>query len=265
MLDTDRRAMETTETLLERHLKDDRILIATGIAIVSILAWVHMARMSISTHHLPVAHAMAPLHIGEILSLFLMWIVMMTAMMLPTAAPMILTFSTITRKRMSQNQPYVSTSIFVFGYLMVSVLYSVLAVAAQIWLHGNAYLTVAGASNNSILTGLLLTSAGIYQWTSLKHNCLKKCRSPFDFLMLYWQEGIKGALTMGVRHGIFCTLCCWVLMALMFVAGVMNLFWMMLVTLVILIEKIAPRGDILARVFGVVLGCTGIYFIAQSI
>ncbi len=257
--------MERAETLLEKHLKDDRMIIATGIAIVSILSWVHMGRMSFSIHHLPVGHVMAPLHVGEILSLFLMWIVMMTAMMLPTAAPMILTFSTITRKRMSQNQPYVNTSIFVIGYLMVCVLYSLLAVAAQIWLHSNAYLTVVGASNSSILTGLLLTSAGFYQWTSLKHNCLKKCRSPFDFLMLYWQEGTKGALTMGIRHGVFCTLCCWVLMALMFVAGVMNLFWMLLVTLVILIEKIAPRGDILARIFGVVLGGAGIYFISLSV
>lgn len=255
--------MKAKETLLEKHLNDDRLIIATGIAIVSILSWVHMARMSAHAF-MSASHVMVPIQAAEIFAFFVMWVVMMIAMMLPTAAPMILTFSTITRKRKSQNQPYVNTSIFVFGYLVVSVLYSAGAVAVQVWMHNNALMTTMGGSNSTLFSGLLLTSAGVYQWTSLKHNCLKKCRNPFDFLMLYWREGKNGALSMGIKHGIFCTLCCWILMALMFVAGVMNLLWMILVTLVILIEKIVPRGDILARIFGVFMVCAGIYFIFVS-
>jgi predicted metal-binding membrane protein len=193
-----------------------------------------------------------------------MWIVMMVAMMLPTAGPMILTFSTISRGQRQKKQPYVNTSIFVFGYIIVSIGYSLLATFLQWWLHTHAMLTSLGASNSHILSGFLLCVAGIYQWSSLKHACLRFCRNPLNYLMTNWREGNTGALYLGLKHGLLCTGCCWALMALMFVGGVMNLLWMVVITAIILIEKVAPKGDVFAKVAGVAMITSGVYFVAVN-
>ena len=189
---------------------------------------------------------------------------MMVAMMLPTAGPMILTFSTISRGQRQKKQPYVNTSIFVFGYIFVSIGYSLLATLLQWWLHTHDMLTSLGASSSHILSGILLCVAGTYQWSSLKHACLRFCRNPFNFLMANWREGITGALYMGLKHGLLCTACCWALMALMFVGGVMNLLWMSVITAVILIEKVAPKGDVFAKIIGVAMITSGAYFIVVN-
>ena len=189
---------------------------------------------------------------------------MMVAMMLPTAGPMILTFSTISRGQRQKKQPYVNTSIFVFGYIFVSIGYSLLATLLQWWLHTHDMLTSLGASSSHILSGILLCVAGTYQWSSLKHACLRFCRNPFNFLMASWREGITGALYMGLKHGLLCTACCWALMALMFVGGVMNLLWMSVITAVILIEKVAPKGDVFAKITGVAMITSGAYFIVVN-
>jgi predicted metal-binding membrane protein len=193
-----------------------------------------------------------------------MWIVMMVAMMLPTAGPMILTFATISRGQRQKKQPYANTSTFVFGYIIVSIGYSLLAVFFQCWLHANAMLTSIGASNSHILSGILLCVTGIYQWSSLKHTCLRFCRNPFNFLMGNWRAGSSGALYMGLKHGLLCTGCCWALMALMFVGGIMNLIWMVVITAIILIEKVAPKGDVFARIAGAAMITSGVYFIAVN-
>ena len=194
----------------------------------------------------------------------IMWIVMMVAMMLPTAGPMILTFSTISRGQRQIDQPYVNTSIFVSGYLMVTIGYSLPATLFQWWLHTRAMLTSLGASNSYLLSGILLCVAGFYQWSSLKHACLRFCRNPFNFLMTSWRQGSTGALYMGLKHGILCTGCCWALMALMFIGGVMNLLWMVVITAVILIEKVAPRGDVFAKIAGVAMIISGVGLIAVN-
>jgi predicted metal-binding membrane protein len=163
-----------------------------------------------------------------------------------------------------QQQSYVSTSVFVIGYLIVSVGYSVIITLLQWWLHNNALVTPLGVSASHLLSGVLLGVAGFYQWSRLKYACLRLCRNPFYFLMANWRENISGALRMGVKHGLFCAGCCWALMTLMFVGGVMNLLWMIVITLTVLIEKIAPRGDTFAKIFGVILVAAGFYFICLN-
>ena len=256
--------MDTSKSILEKSLSNDRLIVLAGIAIVSVISWAHMAGMTIEGQSLAPHHPVHHWSGSTLLSHFIMWIVMMVAMMLPTAGPMILTFATISRGQREKKQPYVNTSVFLVAYILVSIGYSLLATFLQWWLYSHAMLTALGASNSNMLSGLLLCIAGVYQWSSLKHACLRFCRNPFNFLMGNWREGSTGALHMGFKHGLLCTGCCWALMALMFVGGVMNLLWMVVITAVILIEKVAPRGDIFAKIAGVAMITSGIYFIAVN-
>ena len=223
-----------------------------------------MAKMSVGTGHFISAHIAHTWQLNDLASHFIMWMVMMIAMMLPTAGPMILTFSFISRDRKQKEQPYVKTSIFVAGYLIVSIAYSLLVTLLQLWLQSNAVLTSVGTSNSYMFSGILLLAAGIFQWSKIKQACLRFCRNPFNFLIVNWKENISGALHMGIKHGLLCTGCCWALMLLMFVGGVMNLLWMIVITAIILIEKVAPRGDIFAKAAGVAMAVTGIYFITNK-
>jgi predicted metal-binding membrane protein len=195
--------------------------------------------------------------------LFVMWAVMMVAMMVPTAAPMILIFATLNRRRRDRQQPYVPTTIFLGGYLLVWTGFSALAMLAQWGLHSAALLSPMMVSTSPLLGGILLLAAGVFQWTPLKYTCLKHCRSPMGFLMTDWREGARGALMMGLKHGSYCTGCCWFLMALLFVAGVMNLLWVTAIMVFVLVEKIAPRGDLVGRVAGGVLVLAGLVILWQ--
>jgi predicted metal-binding membrane protein len=199
----------------------------------------------------------------DFVSMFLMWAVMMVAMMVPTAAPMILIFANVNRKRQEQEQPYVPTAVFLSGYLLVWTGFSVLATLAQWGLHEAALLSPMMVSTSPILGGILLLAAGIFQWTPLKYACLKHCRSPLSFLMTDWREGYRGALIMGLKHGSYCTGCCWFLMALLFVAGVMNLLWVATITAFVLVEKAVPRGDLVGRIAGVALCIAGLIMLVQ--
>ena len=256
--------MSSSKSLLEKSLSNDRLIVLAGIAIVSVTALMHMAGTTLESGFLVSHHSVHHWTGSTFLSYFTMWIVMMAAMMLPTAGPMILTFSTISRGQRQKKQPYVNTSIFVFGYIIVSIGYSLLATFLQWWLHTLAMLTSLGASNSHILSGILLCVAGTYQWSSLKHACLRFCRNPFNYLMANWREGNTGALYMGLKHGLLCTGCCWALMALMFVGGVMNLLWMVVITAIILIEKVAPKGDVFAKIAGVAMITSGVYFLTVN-
>ena len=150
------------------------------------------------------------------------------------------------------------------GYLLVWAGFSVLATLAQWGLHRAALLSPMMGSTSPVLGGLLLLAAGLFQWTPLKYACLQHCRSPLSFLMTEWREGHRGALGMGLRHGSYCTGCCWLLMALLFVAGVMNVLWVATITAFVLIEKVAPRGDVVGRVAGVVLVIAGLLMLSQA-
>jgi predicted metal-binding membrane protein len=145
--------------------------------------------------------------------------VMMVAMMTPSAAPMILTFATLNRRRRAQEGPFVPTTVFVLGYLLVWGGFSVVATLAHWGFHTAALLSPMLVSTSPIVGGLLLLAAGLFQWTPLKSTYLRQCRSPLGFIMTEWREGARGALRMGLRHGSYCVGCYWVLMALLWVVG----------------------------------------------
>jgi predicted metal-binding membrane protein len=185
-----------------------------------------------------------------------MWWAMMIGMMLPSAAPMTLTFATVNRRRRELGTPYVPTAVFVAGYLLAWGAFSVAATAVQ-WALGHTASPLAG--------GVLFVAAGLYQLTPLKHACLRRCRSPLAFVLEHWHEGTAGALRMGAQHGVYCLGCCALLMALLFVGGAMNLAWAAAIAAWVLAEKLLPAGAALARGAGVMAVLFGAWTIAQSL
>ena len=201
----------------------------------------------------------------EVSTLIVMWAVMMVAMMTPSAAPMILMFATIHRRRTAEGRPAVPIAIFVLGYFVVWTLFSVVAALAQVGLHAAALLSPAMAATSPLLAGGLFIAAGVFQWTPLKRTCLDTCRMPLSFLMANWREGPGGAFQMGLRHGLYCLGCCWALMALLFVAGVMNILWVVAIAAAVLVEKVVPHGDRVGRIAGLGLAATGALLAARMI
>jgi predicted metal-binding membrane protein len=247
---------------LESILKRDRLLVLAGLTGITLLAWgymVHEARAMTNTGVCCCAGMkMSGPDAGswsavQLLPLFLMWTEMMIAMMIPSAAPMILMFAGLNRKRLEQQRPFVPTGIFVLGYLVVWAGFSAMAAAAQWTLHGLALISPSMTTTSPYLSAAVLVAAGVFQWTPLKNACLTHCRSPLAFFMTDWREGKMGAFVMGLKHGAFCTGCCWLLMAILFVAGVMNIWWVGIISIVVLLEKITPKGLRLGRVAGILL------------
>lgn len=200
----------------------------------------------------------------DVVLLFFMWVIMMIAMMIPSAAPMILTFLTVNARRQTVGRPTVPVALFVLGYLAVWTAYSAAATGAQWALHKAALLSTMMAATSPIFNGGLLIMAGLFQWTPLKRACLNGCRSPLSFLMSQWREGASGAFAMGLRHGSYCVGCCWILMALLFVTGVMNLICVLAISVLVAAEKLLRHGELFARVMGLGLTALGVTFIARS-
>jgi len=187
------------------------------------------------------------------LAVFIMWAVMMAAMMLPSAAPMVLCFGELNRRRGEATR----TLVFVAAYLALWIAFSGAATAWQWALQGIGWVSPMIVSRSSMLSGGLLLIAGVFQFSRIKLACLRACRSPLGFLMSDWRNGLWGAWRMGMRHGLYCLACCWALMALLFVGGAMNLLWIAALTSLVAIEKLAPKGELVARVLGVVMICAG--------
>jgi predicted metal-binding membrane protein len=185
--------------------------------------------------------------------------------MTPAAAPMILTFSQIDRQRRGSSTSLPATGIFYLGYILVWTAFSAGATLAQWGLHTAALLSPLMVTTSPIVGGIILIAAGLFQFTPLKHACLAHCRSPLSFFMTEWREGRRGALIMGLRHGGFCVVCCWLLMALLFVAGVMNLFWIAVIAAYVLAEKISPGGHWLSRVIGLLVIGWGLWLVGGSV
>ncbi len=255
-------------TTWEAVLRRDRMMVLGGLVGISALAWAYLGYMAWEMEAVDMAMQMAMPRLRvwgamDILLLFVMWVVMMVAMMVPTAASMILTYAALIRRQQAQPEPFAPTTVFLGGYLLVWTGFSALATLAQWGLHSAALLSPMMVSTSPILGSVLLLSAGIFQWTPWKYACLKHCRSPLGFLLTDWREGAWGALWMGLRHGSYCMGCCWFLMALLFVAGVTNLLWVATITAFVLVEKIVRRGDLVGRVAGGVLVLAGIILLVQ--
>lgn len=248
-----------------RELGRERFIVLGSLLGVVALAWLYLWWEAAQMAATPMAtgdamQAMAQPQTWQphaLVLTFLMWAIMMVGMMLPGAAPMILLFAAVNRKKREQGMTYVSTGAFAVGYLLAWTSFSLLATTAQWGLHEASLLSPMMASTSAVLGGLLFLAAGIYQWTPLKQVCLNHCRSPLAFILGHWRSGAKGALVMGLEHGAFCIGCCWFLMGLLFVLGVMNLLWVAVLTLLVLLEKMAPFGIWQTRLSGAVLTALG--------
>jgi predicted metal-binding membrane protein len=253
---------------IHEAVRRDRIIVLSGLALITALSWAYVASLASEMRNMDVEAEMTMPRmqawgVADFGLTVGMWAVMMVAMMTPSAAPMILMFAGVNQRRREQQVSYVPTSVFLAGYLGIWAAFSVLATAAQWGLHTVSLLSPMMAITSPVLGGVLLVAAGIYQWTPLKHACLSKCRSPLGFVLNEWREGRWGALLMGLKHGGYCTGCCWSLMALLLVAGVMNLLWVAAIAGFVLVEKVAPGGDRLGRVAGVVLVGWGVWMVAR--
>ena len=252
----------------------DRVIIVVAIIIITCVSWVYLFNLSGDMDSMSgfdsktgLSRAMpnmVPWGFSDWISMFVMWFVMMIGMMVPTASPMILMFSTVNRQKKAQNQPYVATAVFLSGYVLVWLGFSIGATVSNWVLHSNTLLSgMMGESTSNLFGGVLLISAGIFQWTPIKKACLNNCRTPMGFLMTEWNNGSYGAFRMGLGHGIYCLGCCWLLMALLFVLGVMNLVWIAVLTALILVEKVAPKGDWVSRITGIGFAVWGIILLFQ--
>ncbi len=259
--------MWNAPTPLEAILKRDRAIVLSGLVGITILAWLYTISLShdvtdAAGGHAAIAHPQQrSLGAVDLTLLFVMWVVMMIAMMVPTATQMILTFAAIERKNADGRNPLRRTAIFLLGYVVAWSLYAALATLGQWGLLSAALVSPIGVSESALFGGALLIAAGIFQWTPLKHACLARCRSPFAFLMTEWRSGDRGALRMGWRHGIYCVVCCWALMLLLFVLGMMNILWLAALTAFVMLEKAAPGGHLVGHLAGVGLVGWGIYLL----
>jgi predicted metal-binding membrane protein len=257
---------------LEAIFRRERLIVRGSLVVTVIIAWLYLLYMNRGVPSMKMTGmdmpgmVMPELHqwsAASVLFLIVMWAVMMMAMMLPSAAPMVLTFLSLNQRRRVAARPLVPASIFLLGYIVVWTGYSIVAALAQWRLHEAALLSSTMKATSPLVSGGLLIAAGVFQWTPFKRACLKSCRSPLSFLMSDWREGAAGAFIMGLRHGTYCVGCCWILMTLLFVAGVMNLLWVALISLFVMAEKVLARGPLLGHAAGIALVTAGVVLMAR--
>ncbi len=239
----------------------DLLTILGSITGISVIAWVYLLLMALemdSGDTMNMAAMQIPIWTpGYFLMMFMMWAIMMIAMMLPSVIPCVLIYAAVSKKAKSQGSAVAPTALFTTGYVIMWVLFSLVATCLQWALDEASLLSPMMVSNSVIFGGCLLIAAGVYQWLPIKDACLQQCRSPVEFISRNWRAGNTGALTMGIHHGIFCVGCCWVIMGLLFFGGVMNLLWIATITIFVLLEKILPFGAIGGRVMGLLMVIAG--------
>lgn len=265
---------------LEAILKRDRWIVLGGLVLVIVLSWIYlllgagMGMTGLEMTRLSSGEGMA-MKMGEAvmqpaawsfgyaLMMFFMWWIMMIAMMLPSATPAILLAAALNRKASADRSPYGSSVYFTGGYLLAWALFSCIAVVVQWGLTASGLLSSLMHSISPVLTGGILITAGLWQLTPIKHACLRHCRSPAKFLTHHRRRGNFGSLVMGLEHGAYCVGCCWFLMALLLVGGVMNLYWIMGLAVYILIEKVFPKGKRIGQIVGLCLVAWGLSWLAN--
>jgi len=247
---------------IEDVLRRERVVIAAGLAAVVALAWVYVWRgagMGMSALHMTALTLFPHQHadvMGEMHStwpvVIAMWWVMMIAMMTPSAAPLVLLYGRVLRHHAAPGRnAYLPSLLLLAGYLVVWLAFAVAATALQKTLQPAGLLSPMMLwSKSAAVSAAVLGAAGLYQLSNFKHRCLAQCRSPVRFLTEHWRPGYFGSFVLGVRHGAFCVGCCWMLMALLFVGGVMNLIWIAMLTLFVLVEKLTPAGATIGKLSG---------------
>jgi predicted metal-binding membrane protein len=259
----------------ETAARADRLIVVALVAVVALLAWtytVHQARqmdamdaamwrdMAMSMNGM--AASWTPF---DVALMFAMWSVMMAAMMVPGTAPMIAAFATINRRRRERGAPYVPTTLFLAGYLMVWAGFSALAVLLQWMLQTSGLLTTMLQSASLWLSATLFLAAGLYQFSPFKQRCLSYCRSADGFILSEWRDGMLGATIMGLRHGLFCLGCCAALMVLLFAVAVMDLRWVAALAVLVTAEKLLPNARFWRNAIGVALIAGGAGFLLVAL
>jgi predicted metal-binding membrane protein len=270
-----------TDGTLETVLRRDRLIVAGALGAIVALAsayvlWLaadmDMGGMDMSGFRMVPAGAglmapsAAPWSAVEFAFVFAMWAVMMVGMMAPSAAPMILMYARVGRQGKIAGKPLAATGWFAAGHFLAWIGFSLAATLVQWVLEREALLDPRMASASNTLGAAVLIAAGVYQWTPLKDVCLAQCQSPFGFLMRHggFRGDVPGCLGLGLRHGAYCVGCCWVLMALLFVVGVMNVLWIALLALLVLLEKLMPWGRWIARAAGVICVAAGVWMVSSA-
>lgn len=262
---------------VEAIFRRDRWVSISGIILLTVLSWAYLFGLAAGMDGMAmegdlmssVSGLMGPQlstwSVRDFFFMFLMWSVMMVAMMLPSASPLILLHVRVNRQQEDGGDGFHGTVAFAIGYLLVWTSFSAVATLLQWGLEQLAVLSPMMASTSSLLGAGLLLAAGIYQLTPFKDACLRHCRSPVHSLMQHWRRGTSGAFIMGFHHGVYCIGCCWLLMALLFVFGVMNLVWIAVLSVLVLLEKVAPQGKLVARAAGVGFIVAGVFVLTGTV
>ena len=262
---------ETLELLLRR----DRLVISAALVVITAFAWTYvvwlaggMADSGMDMPDMgPMTSATAPWQTSEFALVFAMWTVMMVGMMTPSAAPMILLYARVGRQAATQSKPFASAGWFLGGYLLTWTVFALVATFAQWALQRAALLTPMMERSSDVFGGAVLIAAGLYQWSPLKDRCLRQCQTPWLFIQRHggFRRSAAGSIALGARHGAYCVGCCWALMALLFVGGVMNVLWIAAIAIFVLVEKIIPAGRMLSRLSGAGLFAAGMWLLAAAL
>ncbi len=239
---------------IDGTLRRERAVLATGLAALVVLAWIYvwqgagMGMSALAMTTLSLFPHLQPDVAGQMEDgwpmVIAMWWVMMIAMMTPSATPLVLLYGRVIRHHAGAGQrTYLLSTMLLAGYLAAWLAFSVAAASIQKALQPAGLLSEMMLwSRSAILSASVLVAAGLYQFSPLKQACLAQCRNPARFLTEYWRPGLLGSFMLGVRHGTFCVGCCWSIMLLLFVGGVMNLIWIAILTLLVMAEKLLPAG-----------------------
>jgi predicted metal-binding membrane protein len=251
-------------------LRGDRTIVLGALLFLTALAWGYVIWMSyMSAMDMygmgMMAPAFAPWTTAHFLVTFAMWVVMMVGMMTPSAAPMALIYAQVARRSAALGQAFAPVGWFVAGYLLAWTLFSGLAALAQWSLEALALITPLMASASRPFGAVVLLVAGAYQWLPIKDSCLSQCRAPLSFVQRHggFQPRARGSLRLGFTHGMYCIGCCWALMLLLFVGGVMNLLWIAALMIFALLERLMPGGRLFSRLAGVVAMTAGVWMLAS--
>ena len=271
-----------SEMAIEAALRRDRAIVAAALIILTALTWAYVWRlaadmdmgdMDMSGFRIIPAGmglmmpATAPWNTVEFAFVFAMWAVMMIGMMTPSATPMILIYARVGRQAARQGTPLAASAYFAAGYLLSWIGFALVATSAQWALERAALLTPMMAGASEMFSGAVLVAAGFYQWTPLKDACLRQCQAPWLFIQRHggFRSDASGALALGARHGAYCIGCCWALMALLFVGGVMNVLWIAAIAILVLAEKVIPAGRVISRIAGAGLFAGGAWVLVQAL
>lgn len=258
-----------TGAALEIILRRDRLVVAASLAGLTALSWAYLLWLAAGMHMdsgMVMAPAYQPWGATRFAFMFAMWAVMMVGMMTPSASPMILLYARVGRQARRRGRSLAATGYFAGGYLLTWTVFSLAATAGQWLLEYSLLLSPRMSSTSGVFSGMVLIGAGIYQWSSLKEACLRHCQSPLVFIQRHggFRPDAIGSLRTGFRHGLYCIGCCWAIMALLFVGGVMNILWIALIAGFVLLEKILPSAQWLPSGAGVVMVVTGAWLLVAS-